>query len=143
MTARRQAEAGAGKGLGSALGGFRAKLDSIGGNASGDSSFTALWIEYKITSPGREEVVRREVFDLTGPATASPQGLPEFELSEEDRIRRAAALLTVTDITVLPGSPSAPFMLLLRKIPYRPAGEGACDRPGRQGRGRGGPAPGS
>ncbi len=105
--------AGAGKGLGSALGGFGAKLDSIGGgNASGDGSFTALWIEYKITSPGREEVVRREVFDLTGPAgRLASGGSPEFELSEEDRIRRAAALLTVTDITVLPGSPSAPFML--------------------------------
>ena len=108
-------QAGTGKGLGSALGGFGAKLDSIGGGKSpdGDGSFTALWIEYRIVSPGRdEEVVRREVFDLAGPAERLASNFPAgYKLTDEDKIRRAAALLTATDITILPGRPSEPFLL--------------------------------
>ncbi|MGI6253953.1 MAG: hypothetical protein ACOYJV_10985 [Aminivibrio sp.] len=104
-----------GKSLGSALGGFGAKLDSIGGGKSsaGDGNFTALWIEYKIASPGRdEELIRREIFDLSGPARRLGIRAPsEFRISEEDRLHRAAALLTATDITILPGRPSEAFLL--------------------------------
>jgi hypothetical protein len=63
---------------------------------------TAEWIEYEIRSPGREpRKVRREVFDLLGPAGRATGAPRTLDLSEAQRLERALALLGQTEVLPL------------------------------------------
>jgi hypothetical protein len=84
-----------GRSVGGMLGG------AIGGLGVGENE-TALigqWLEYAIRSPGRpERIIRREVFDLLGPAARSAGEFQALELSEAQRLERGVALLGETEI---------------------------------------------
>jgi len=65
---------------------------------------TAEWIEYEINVPGKlPQIVRREVFDLLGPAAraSGKENVPPPEITEEKRLERGLALLGRTEILPL------------------------------------------
>ncbi len=84
-----------GGGLGGMFGG------AMGGGDSGkhDSQLTAVWVEYEIDSVGETpRNIRREVFDLIGPA-ARAKGLATMSgLSDDQRLDRALSLKASTEI---------------------------------------------
>jgi hypothetical protein len=64
--------------------------------------FTAAWIEYEIRSPGQQvRTIRREIFDLLGPASRGKTTAPEPKITEAQRLERALALLGQTEILPL------------------------------------------
>jgi hypothetical protein len=73
---------------------------------------SAAWIEYEILGPDRPpQLVRRQLFDLVGPAARMSRGPVHLELDEERRLERSLALLRTTEIVPL-GSAVAPEYLL-------------------------------
>jgi hypothetical protein len=63
------------------------------------SVLTAEWIEYEILSPGRPlKKVRRELFDLFGPAGRAASAAPRPDLGEAAKLKRSLALLGRTEI---------------------------------------------
>jgi hypothetical protein len=64
---------------------------------------TAEWIEYHIRpAAGPERVIRREVFDLLGPAARKSTQPHTLNLNDSQRLDRAFALLAGTEVLVLP-----------------------------------------
>ena len=70
-------------------------LQMLGGDEQKESSqLTASWIEYAVNSPGQPvQVVRREVFDLIGPAMRADGNVEEFSGSEQWARKQGTALL--------------------------------------------------
>jgi hypothetical protein len=90
--------------IGEALGGFGDILGGLGGppaEAQQAGQVTALWIDYTLSVPGEApEVVRRQVFDLVGPAARSA-GLTDMPiLSEEQQLGWRLGLLGSTEILI-------------------------------------------
>jgi hypothetical protein len=90
--------------IGEALGGFGDILGGLGGppvEAEQAGQVTALWIDYTLSVPGEApEVVRRQVFDLVGPAARSA-GLTDMPiLSEEQQLGWRLGLLGSTEILI-------------------------------------------
>lgn len=87
-------------------------LDALagGGDETPPGVLTAEWLEYEIRTPGLPaRTIRREIFDLVGPAArAARHAVPE--LSEEDRWRRGLSLLGETEILLVANHLSAPFV---------------------------------
>jgi len=72
---------------------------------------TAAWIDYELRVPGEmSRTIRREVFDLVGPAAraANPRTTPPVE--EAHRLDRGLALMGETEILPLVGQLSTPFV---------------------------------
>ena len=64
-----------------------------------DSELTAEWIEYEIQSPGRPvRKIRREIFDLIGPAARKSKKYADMDISEEQRMKRNLLILSQTEI---------------------------------------------
>jgi hypothetical protein len=62
---------------------------------------TASWIEYEISMPGRDpEIVRREIFDLIGPAHRRSGDIAELNLDLHAARDRGLALAGVTRILI-------------------------------------------
>lgn len=80
--------------------------------ARADGELTAEWIEYEIQVPGAPpETLRREVFDILG-ASARSSGTPAgFQLTPEKALARSMAMLTETELLVLPCELAAEFVL--------------------------------
>jgi hypothetical protein len=74
--------------------------------------FGAEWIEYAVHAPGvAARTVRRQVFDLLGPAArAAPNAAPAATVNDDQRLDRALALAGTTDILVLGALPSPQFV---------------------------------
>ena len=78
-------------------------ISNLGANAPSNDEqghFTAEWIEYHVQAPGRQtERVRRQVFDLLGPAARAnwAQATP-WEVGEAMAFERGLALLGETEI---------------------------------------------
>jgi hypothetical protein len=96
------------KGGGGPLGGLGGGL--MGGAAGGSetpaadekSVLTAEWVEYEILSPGRPaRTVRRELFDLVGPAGRAGSSVPRPQVDDAARMTRSLALLGRTEILPL------------------------------------------
>jgi len=96
------------KGGGGPLGGLGGGL--MGGVAGGSetqaadkkSVLTAEWVEYEILSPGRPaRKVRRELFDLVGPAVRAGSSAPQPQVDDAARLTRSLALLGRTEILPL------------------------------------------
>lgn len=108
-----------GKEIGSTVGGFSSMLDTIGGETTSSPSevqgavFSALWIEYTVAVPGHsEERIRRALFDLIGPAARHAGTFPVRPVvTEAERLHRAEALCTVTDVAIFSARPSEEFVL--------------------------------
>lgn len=76
-----------------------------------DSYLTAEWIEYEICSPGQSgRTIRREVFDLLGPAQRAEDSLPSPDIRTSDRMKRCLSMLGQTEVLVVTGRLSAGYM---------------------------------
>lgn len=65
------------------------------------SILTAEWIEYELRSPGRSaRRIRRELFDLIGPASRSTASTPALSLTPALRLERGWALLGETEVLI-------------------------------------------
>ncbi len=66
-----------------------------------DSILTAEWIEYELRSPGQPpKKIRREIFDLIGPAARKSEHISTSKLNEKEKMRRN--LLLLSEIEILP-----------------------------------------
>ena len=99
----RQERAGDGfGGLGGAIAG------ALGPRERADGELSAAWLEYEILVPGRPaSIIRRQLFDLVGPAARSSARPVALELDDTRRLERSLALFRSTDILPL-GSAVAP-----------------------------------
>lgn len=106
----------AGDAISSRLGGFAGMLETIGTPSDPteeeasdqDRIFTAAWTQYVFFVPGQPtKEIRRQIFDLIGPAIRSSEtAVPEPTITENLRLQRAMALLMETDILALSSQPS-------------------------------------
>jgi hypothetical protein len=77
-------------------------LDALNDNAPAapEQALTSVWVEYDIKAPNQPtQTIRRDVFDLFGPAQRKagvPAGVPK--LTELDNFRRSAALFRSIDL---------------------------------------------
>jgi len=89
-------------------------LDAFGGNASPPApagAVTAEWIEYETRIPGEApRRVRRDVFDLIGPAARAAGKAAQPAPDDAQRLRRGLALAGQTDILLCGCRPSAPYL---------------------------------
>ena len=81
-------------------------VDAFGGGVEetpeSEGLLTAEWIEFEIGVPGRaSRTIRREVFDLLGPAARYRAAAVEVRFDDASRLRRGMSLLGETDILVL------------------------------------------
>ncbi len=92
---------GGGGGLGGLFGGLAgssAKKEDLSENKS---HLTAEWVEYKIYSPGSNfHTIRREIFDLIGPARRKKSDIDKLEISKKQKISRN--LMILGQIEILP-----------------------------------------
>ena len=76
------------------------------------SAATAEWIEYEISVPGRKpQKIRRQIFDLIGPASRVRSLAPAVKFHESHLQERAFALLGETEILPIPNQLSSEFFL--------------------------------
>lgn len=90
-------------------------VDAFGGGAEeapeSEGLLTAEWIEFEIVVPGRAaRTIRREVFDLLGPAARYRAAAAEVRFDDAGRLRRGMSLLGETDILVLGGQLSEQYV---------------------------------
>jgi hypothetical protein len=80
--------------------------------ARAEGELTAEWIEYEIDAPGSApQIVRREIFDILGGSARDAGSLVAFQLTPEKALVRSMAMLTETQLLVLPCELSADFVL--------------------------------
>jgi hypothetical protein len=96
-----QAKAG-----GAARGLFRGVTGGLTGGSRKEREeegvLTAAWLEYEIHSPGLDkQTIRREIFDLLGPATRSADEIEEPDLSDEQKLERGYSLFGIIEILPL------------------------------------------
>ena len=100
---------------GRAVGAFGDALsggDGEADEADSGSVLTAEWLEYEIRAPGCEpRTIRREEFDLVGPAARSAGVTKRPELSEQQRLSRSLSLAGVTDSLVIGFTPSRRYAM--------------------------------
>ena len=86
-------------------------IDALGGSdAAPVGMLTAEWIEYEIRSPGQPaRTIRREVFDLVGPAARAAHEYPA-SLSDDARVSRALSLMNETEILIESAQLNAAFI---------------------------------
>ena len=69
-----------------------------GGTQPGDTTLSAVWLEYEIRIPGaRPRTIRRTVFDLIGPAARNASKRPSLTLDQDRRLVRGLALTMHTE----------------------------------------------
>jgi hypothetical protein len=100
-----EAVEGLGKSIGGMLGG------SVAHNPSPDekapvqpqgTQVTAEWINYEVRIPGKPvRTIRREMFDLVGPAARSAKKVPLPQMTDAQRLERGLKLLGETEILPL------------------------------------------
>jgi len=85
----------------------------IAGAVDQDSDdLSAAWLEYELLVPGRPtRIIRRQLFDLVGPAARALRHPVRLELTEDKRLERSLALTRTTEILPL-GAAVAPEFLL-------------------------------
>jgi hypothetical protein len=89
--------------------------DQARAEGSPDGELTGEWLEYEIRVPGKPvRTVRREVFDLLGPAVRRTGGSLPTSISDADRVARGMALLTQTELAVLAGQLPVDYLQWLR-----------------------------
>ena len=91
-------------GLGAAIDdvfGSRAPRRAAGGARPGEC-LTAMWLEYQIDSPGEApQAIRREVFDLLGPAARAAKSSTAPTIDDAAKLTRGLAMMMTTDILPL------------------------------------------
>lgn len=101
------------------IGGFsRSLLNAFGAQeqekkdeSEKDSYLTAEWIEYEICSPGQSSrTIRREIFDLIGPADRAEETIPSPDIKDSDQMERCLSILSQTDVLVIKSRFAGEFM---------------------------------
>ena len=88
--------------------------EQTGRSSDEDSQFSAEWIECEITSPSRPpRKIRREVFDLTGPANRAAGIVPASPPNDEQRFERSLAMFRQLDLLLQPCDMDAEFLVHL------------------------------
>lgn len=78
------------------------------------STLSAEWIEYTILEPGGvPKKIRRDVFDLIGPANRKKTVIPAPEINDSARIERGLSLLGETEVLIQASRLSPEFVLHL------------------------------
>jgi len=93
-------------------------LNAFGGEEEAkikqESFLSAEWIEYEIYIPGKpSRVVRREIFDLLGPAARVRNNFEAFNLGDAKKADRGLALLGSVDVLPLTGHLAPEFITYL------------------------------
>lgn len=113
-----EATEGLGKAIGGMLGGSQGSKQPKDQQAAAKGERTqvmAEWIDYELHMPGQpNRTVRRELFDLLGPAARASKEVPSLETSERSLLRRGFALLSQVDVAIAPCDLSADFAGHLR-----------------------------
>lgn len=104
------------QGLGGLLGGEEPeraeKTTEAKGTEASKSILTAEWIDYEIHSPGRPvQRIRRESFDLIGPAAREAPKVPRPVIGEDRRLGRALRLAGELESLIQPCRWTQPFVL--------------------------------
>lgn len=100
---------GAGK-LGGQVGGMFGGLSGDEG-AEPTSVLVGEYLEYTLLVPGSDPVIiRRDVFDLLGPAGRTDSTLKAFKISDEQKARRALALRGETEVLPMASRLSADYV---------------------------------
>lgn len=106
--------AAVGQGVGNAMGGFGAALGGGGGEAEAPEStgiFAAEWIEYEVRPVGAEPYkLRRQLFDLVGPAARAAESQTALTLTDDMAINRAATLAAKVGIAVTTSELTGEFL---------------------------------
>ena len=72
------------------------------------------WLEFEFRAPGEKpRTIRREIFDLIGPAARADNRPIDFAMSEEKRLARSMAALGETELLILPNALAPEFLLHL------------------------------
>ncbi len=96
---------------------FGSKLDTIGEGIDelGDGILSAAWVDYTILAPGSpERTIRRQIFDLAGPAARAVVGAGQPILDGEKEAARALAL--GQGIDVLPQVAPLPAAFIAHRV---------------------------
>jgi hypothetical protein len=94
------------------LGGLGRSAASAAAGGDGGGELTGMWLEYEIHTPGAEpRRIRRQLFDLIGPAARARQAPTTLALTEPQRLERSLALMRSTEI-LLQASAIAPEFVL-------------------------------
>jgi hypothetical protein len=93
---------------GGGFGGLGAAIGKAVGPNTSTAELSAAWLEYEILVPGEPATtVRRQLFELVGPAARAAGHTGPLQLDEARRLERALALFRTVDILPL-GSAVAP-----------------------------------
>ncbi len=105
----------AAEGLGRSIGGLLAgSRRSASADSQPQRTVTAVWIDYALSRPGAaSRTIRREIFDLVGPAKRAAGEVQEPPIQESDRLTRSLALLGETQILPMVGNLSEDFVRYL------------------------------
>jgi hypothetical protein len=77
----------------------------------GEGILTAGWLEFDLYSPGQEDrTIRRELFDLLGPALRASDERTEPDFSEKQRLERGYSLFGIIEILPVVSQVSSPFL---------------------------------
>jgi len=116
------------KTLGGRIGAIGSALDDPPPAAAADGRLTAEWIEYEIRVPGRPAAtVRRQVFDLLGPAARASGNLAGFQVTPAGRLERGMTLLGDLEMLMVPCQLSSQYnthLALRAALANRPALKG-------------------
>lgn len=70
------------------------------------------WLEFEFAAPGEEpRKIRREIFDLIGPAARASNGLTYFTMSDDKKVARSMAALGETEMLIMPNALAPEFLL--------------------------------
>jgi hypothetical protein len=110
-----RASGGSGLGDGGGLfGGLGRGAASAAGGGDGRGELTAMWLEYEVRTPGEPpRRIRRQLFDLIGPAARARQAPTSLGLTEQQRLERSLALMGSTEILLQASAVAAEFVLHL------------------------------
>lgn len=82
-----------------------------GGAPRAEGELTAEWLEYVLLVPGEEpKTVRRELFDLIGPAARQAGDFSGFRMDDDKVVARAGGQMIETEIVMMPNWPAPEFL---------------------------------
>jgi hypothetical protein len=105
----------AGQTTAASLGGAIGDVFGSSSSAAPPAVLSAVWLEYDISAPGANVTkIRRQLFDLLGPAARATGSRSLASLTDDEKIRRGLALIGVTDILIVGCVPSPAYLMHLQ-----------------------------
>lgn len=77
-----------------------------------EGELVAEWLEFEFAAPGEApRKIRREIFDLIGPAARASTGLTYFTMSDDKTVARSMAALGEIEMLIMPNALAPEFLL--------------------------------